>query len=894
MRQVALQWLRRVTYDTLSFINSRVRVIKDCAINRTVIVADPSAQLAYSWAGPAGFTSPNRAIVTPLPGTYVVGITQFNGCVVIDSVTVTHDYTIPDISIVAAKDSINCGETILLSAMSSLNPTEFNWSASGLSISDTNQIGATSPGDYVVEGIASNLCKAYDTLTLIAGVGLSDVLTFTDTITCDKDTVSIGVISLGQVISYRWTGPGMVDSTSNFIRVVTNGIYEVQMTDISGCVQRASVEVIRNTTTIWFWFISDTVTCENPVANLTFAANNTVRYFEWLLPNSQVVTDSIIPVTTNDRYTLTVVGENGCARVRRFRVMVDTVKPLAFIEPASFGCYDSIQLLTYYPDTIATQQWTGPGGFTSDTPNPYIYETGTYSLTVTGLNGCLTTKEVNVVSDDEPPILTTTSELLDCIDSISVLEATSPDTLLTYEWFSMSLQISDSASVTVGSPGQYTIVATAENNCQSSDTVDVAPPIVPTVYAMEDTINCRDFSVELSAQSDSNNVSFKWFDPLDTNIGNGPTISIADPGVYGLQGTWVNGCTFDTTVVVHIDTMRPIAVATTSELIKCLIQDIYLSGNASIGDSLLYDWSTPDGSILIGGMSDSVYIHGQGQYILKVEEALNHCTDTDTLVIVEQPSTLESLVLTIIPECQGNLAGAIIFDDVIDAETGLIYSIGLNGGSTHPIFDSLTKGDYLVSAIDSFGCTVDSLISITETSDETIDLGPDLDILLGDPAPLMATLNIDSSILSSISWDPGMPCDSCLSNMIYPQETQEFTINVRDAGGCLASDKITVFVRERGQFYVPNVFTPNGDGVNDFLTLNAHPGVEFINYFRIIDRWGNQVFGAENKDPHSEEISWDGKYKGKELNPTVYVYVLELVLITGRIEIHSGDITLLR
>lgn len=883
-----------VTYDTSLVINTRVRNIKNCETQRTVIVADPGSQKAYSWTGPAGYTSSNRAIVTPAAGKYVVGITQANGCLAFDSITVTHDYTIPDISIIPAKDSIDCGESVLLTGLSSSNPTTFDWSGAGGTISNTNQISANGPGAYIVEGIAPNLCKASDTLILRPGNGLSNILTFTDTITCDNDTVSIGVISLGQVISYSWNGPGLVDSMTSFIRVVKEGIYEVEMTDINGCVQRASVEVMRNTVTIWFWFISDTITCDDPEVDLTFAANNTVRSFEWRLETSQIVTDSILSITTSDKYLLTVVGENGCKRTRKFEAHIDTVKPLVFIEPASYGCYDSVQLATFLPDSVRSIQWAGPGGFDSTSLEPYIFQPGTYSLTATGTNGCESTREVIVEPDVDPPDIQTTSESLDCIDSMAVLNVTSQDTMDTFKWFVMDIEVSDSASLTVVDPGQYVIAATAINNCTSFDTLFVAAPVRPVVSALEDTLNCRDLSVEITATSDSSNINYSWFDPMGLEIGVGATINISASGLYGLQGVWSNGCAFDTTVMVHIDTMRPVAVATTSELVKCLIQDIYITADASIGDSLLYDWSTPDGRILLGGASDSAFIHGQGIYILSVEEIINHCTSSDTLAIIEQSSTLESLVVTIIPECQGDLGGAIIFDDVVGAETNLLYSIGLNGGSSNRIFDSLSTGEYLISAVDSFGCSVDSLVVLTETSSETVDLGPDLDILLGDPADLQATLNVDSSILTSISWSSSMPCDSCLSNVIYPLETQRFAIEVRDAGGCLATDEITVFVSEKGQFYVPNVFTPNSDGVNDFLTLDAHPGVRHVNFFRIIDRWGNQVFGVENVDPHSEQIAWDGSFNGKELNPTVYAYILELVLITGRVEIHSGDITLLR
>jgi len=883
-----------VSYDTTVILNTSFRVWKDCIQSVTRIVADPGGGTAYSWTGPGGFTSSNRIVTTPVPGTYFVGIRQSNGCVGSDSITVTHDYTVPDVNMTAAKDSISCGETVLLSASSSLNQTTFNWSGSGVNISDTNQVIATGPGDYSVVGVAPNLCKASDNVTIHQGLDLADVLTFTDTITCDEDTVSIGVISLGNVIRYQWTGPGMVDSTTSFIKVTEGGTYQVVMTDFFGCVQQVSIVVVTNTSVINFWFLSDTNTCSQTVSELTFAANRPIRHFEWLMPDGQILTDSIISAETGDLYTLTLIGDNGCSRLRRFRVPVDTIKPLIFIEPAAYGCYDSIQIFSYLPDSVIGQQWTGPNGFVSDNPNPFIHGAGIYSLTATGLNGCSDTEDIEVTPDDAIPLIMTSSELLDCIDSSAIIQTSSPDDSVTFEWFLQGLRVGDSTVLTVYGPGQYIVVATAENNCQISDTIEIYPPVIPVVYAVPDTLNCRDSSIELNALSDSTNMIFNWYDAQGNDIGIGQTITLNTPGIYNLRGEWTNGCTFDTTVTVFSDTMQPLAVASTKEVIKCLVQDIYLSADASIGDSLMYQWSTPDGDILIGGTSDSAYIHGAGLYILRVEEFLNHCASRDTLVITELPNTLESLELTIVPECQGNLAGAIIFDNVIDAGAGLMYSIGLNGGSANPVFDSLARGDYLVSAADSFGCSVDSLITITETSSKTVDLGPDFEILIGDTATLVAKLNIDSSALSSISWDPKLPCDSCLSNIVYLTETQSFTINIRDAAGCLASNKVTVFVQDKGRVFVPNVFSPNNDGINDLLTLNAHTGVAFVKQFRIMDRWGNQVFGVENIDPHNQQIAWDGKFGGNDMNPAVYAYILEVELITGRIEIHSGDITLLR
>jgi gliding motility-associated-like protein len=105
---------------------------------------------------------------------------------------------------------------------------------------------------------------------------------------------------------------------------------------------------------------------------------------------------------------------------------------------------------------------------------------------------------------------------------------------------------------------------------------------------------------------------------------------------------------------------------------------------------------------------------------------------------------------------------------------------------------------------------------------------------------------------------------------------------------------VRVIVVERGQVYVPNIFTPNGDGNNDLLTVTAHPGIDRIDEFSIYDRWGDLMFGVSNVDPKTETIAWDGTFAGQELNAAVYSYVMKLRLITGREEIKTGDITLLR
>ena len=90
------------------------------------------------------------------------------------------------------------------------------------------------------------------------------------------------------------------------------------------------------------------------------------------------------------------------------------------------------------------------------------------------------------------------------------------------------------------------------------------------------------------------------------------------------------------------------------------------------------------------------------------------------------------------------------------------------------------------------------------------------------------------------------------------------------------------------------MFSPDGDGNNDHFYPFTARNVRKINYFRVFSRWGELVF--ENKDfqPNEQASGWDGKHKGVTLPPDVYVYVMELELKNGIVEIYKGDVTLMK
>ena len=120
-----------------------------------------------------------------------------------------------------------------------------------------------------------------------------------------------------------------------------------------------------------------------------------------------------------------------------------------------------------------------------------------------------------------------------------------------------------------------------------------------------------------------------------------------------------------------------------------------------------------------------------------------------------------------------------------------------------------------------------------------------------------------------------------------PDETITYTVTVVDSNGCTASDDVTVFVDFEYVIWVPNIFSPNGDGSNDVAYVRG-VGVETLT-FVIYDRWGEKVFETNDLN-----IGWDGTFRGKKMNNAVFVYYLEATFLNGASTTKKGDITLVR
>jgi gliding motility-associated-like protein len=151
--------------------------------------------------------------------------------------------------------------------------------------------------------------------------------------------------------------------------------------------------------------------------------------------------------------------------------------------------------------------------------------------------------------------------------------------------------------------------------------------------------------------------------------------------------------------------------------------------------------------------------------------------------------------------------------------------------------------------------------------------------------------------LDTIIWSPfdQISCNDpfCASVTVAPQDAMTVTALV-ESGPCSASAQIQLLVRKVRTVFIPNIFSPNFDGINDVFYIQTGPQVREVRQFLVFDRWGEPVFQARNFPPNATAFGWDGTNKGKRAHAGVYAWFAEIEYLDGHVETLKGDVTLVR
>lgn len=331
--------------------------------------------------------------------------------------------------------------------------------------------------------------------------------------------------------------------------------------------------------------------------------------------------------------------------------------------------------------------------------------------------------------------------------------------------------------------------------------------------------------------------------------------------------------------------------------LSCDANSIVIGGQSSTGAAFSYSWMSPDGGQITNPTVANPEISSGGTFQLTVTNTETGCEATDEIIVIKGSGSLEIFTSLTPIDCNLPSSGIIQIDSVVGGIAPYTYSFEGSDFSDNTLFSNLEAGTYSVMASDESGCVAEVQLTLnapTElTAQITTNLGNDNVVLpLGEPLKLDLQF---SGTPDTVIWNPILEsCNGCTTPVVSPLETTTYTVTVIDENGCSVTDAIQILVEQQQRVFIPNVFSPNDDGLNDIFFINAGPEVLQIITIEVMDRWGNQVFSRQNISPNAPMDGWDGEFNGQPLNPGVFVYYIELELQNGQILPLKGEISLLR
>lgn len=493
---------------------------------------------------------------------------------------------------------------------------------------------------------------------------------------------------------------------------------------------------------------------------------------------------------------------------------------------------------------------------------------GTYTLFITDSAGCTGSNTVTITEPSALEVTTSPQNIL-CIGggtggaTVTALGGT-PSYI--YSWSNGS-SINNATGLSAGS---YIVKVTDGNGCTKTATLNVNSNTSLTVNILStSSVTCNGGSnggATATITGGTSPYTYSW-----SNNGTDNSVNNLSAGSYSIKIIDSNGCNDTQTLTIA----EPIAIdiVLTAYNITCNQNDGSITSSVNGGIvPYSYYWSNGATNATVSNLSI-------GNYTLLVIDA-NACSKIQTVTITA-PLAINISMTNKSDTCTQSKGLAIAS---VSGGTGT-YTYLWSNGATNNAADNLSVGNYSVIVTDSNGCTQTTNATINDMNSAISDAGNDVTIEQGESTPLNGSGGIIYKWIPTNGLD-----DANVSNPIAsPIKTTTYTLVITDNNGCTATDDVTITVNVKcsDDIFIPNSFSPNGDGNNDFLFVRNNC-IQALS-FKVFNRWGEKVF--ETTD---QKIGWDGTYKGKALATGVYAYFIEANLTNNTSYNDKGTISIIK
>lgn len=292
-------------------------------------------------------------------------------------------------------------------------------------------------------------------------------------------------------------------------------------------------------------------------------------------------------------------------------------------------------------------------------------------------------------------------------------------------------------------------------------------------------------------------------------------------------------------------------------------------------------------------LGDSAY--GETGIYQQLFTASNGCDSLVTLNLLVMPDPpIVALFDTRPTTCEGAEDGAVFLVSVDGTRPPFFFYVNDSLIPPPNTIVNLPAGTYIARIENEFGCFDEAEVVVDDGPAFDVLTIEDTTIVLGHSINLSAWTNLPASFAA---WTPAaqLICPTCLVTLAMPIEDQTYVIHAGIDEDCSDRDSVTIRVDRTPVIYIPNVFSPNGDGINDQFLIGTDPlNIRSILEVLIFDRWGGIIARAANLFPEGEIVLWDGETRYGPAMPGSYVYLIRYTLADNSEQTVSGDVTLIK
>ncbi|WP_420388570.1 PKD domain-containing protein [Roseivirga sp.] len=817
----------------------------------------------YAWSN----GSNQRDLVNVFAGDYSVTITDAKGCTLIENYTIGE----PDVLDVTfdVTNSSCLGDTdgaVTVTPTGGTAPYNFVWSNGSTSKDLSNIAGGT----YNLTITDANGCSITRSVEVGDAKDLNvDMMKFD--VLCKGEAT--GVINLDVTggsgsYTFAWSNGASTADLSG----LTAGVYSADITDSNGCGTSITVVISEpsEALSVFLTDYNDLLCFGDDSGTITAIAQGGVAPYTYLWSNGSR-TSQISGLTAGD-YTVSVTDANGCL-VQSQVTISQPDQPITISSQGKFnlncmGDSDGRIVIDVEGGTGLYEFLWSTGATTSSIENLRV---GDYTVRVKDGNGCV---QERVFTISQPEALSLEDALVNesqCYDDrngsidLNLKGGVEP---YSYQW---STGATTKNLIGISS-GSYSVLVTDANGCQVQGNYNLADPALFKVEPQLQEISCigaNDGSISLNIEGGIEPLSIRW-----SNGASSETITGLGPGEYNVLITDDKGCTIQQTFNI-IEPLDLTLDAYIEEAARCNDPfsgrvNVIVSGGTA---PYTYRWSN-------GATTSEIKDVLPGTYVVTVRDRYN-CEVQGTYTVL-QPEPLQ-IGLSTEPyiDCNNRIAGVRVMADVKGGVGNYTYNWSKGNSANNEVL--LTEpGRLSIEVLDDRGCFQTNAISIdipelgladfiytAESIDRTGDLSAN------DPVSFF-----DQSVGEVVDWywDFGDGFDSDEIDPIHTYDAPgQYTVKlvVTDRTGCQTEKISNLEITEGYRIIIPNAFTPNGDGNNDFFRPRMLGLVK--SQLIIYNTWGEVIFSTDDIDTKG----WDGTIKGRQAENGNYVYKIIGVSFNG-------------